>query len=315
VAVVKGLQTKVIRPTDISTLRQQQAATAAAAAAAAAQLAQPVAAPQPAEGSRAPLEDESMSCSYELQWQMSQPSAGKLLKSTEVNGQSALLRQAGRLSVTLHEIDTDSAAASQPAKVLLQLCHKPESTATVAAANMLAVLQQVNSVPTLATDNQRLSVQAAVPSSLSRLGPDTGLQLTARRGAADAFSAVWGLMRTEASEQAGTAVSLVDEDSNAAAESWQQDPPKVAVPAAAGLLGASAHRSAAVAVPRLLTVSRPEAAEHFVVRPEPRSSLSNLVARAAALHEVCQPAVTDVQLYNSAAMFPATWELLTECCW
>eukprot|EP00883_Tetradesmus_obliquus_P011533 jgi/Sobl393_1/4315/SZX67650.1 len=287
VLVIDGLQTKVPRQADLarqqrtarSVSRQEQQEGLQAAAA--------------AEG-----QEEDYPCSYELDWQLSEPAEGKMAAAAAaaVEGpHDSAVRHAGKLTVLLHEegeAEAEGAAAAAAAQAV-QLQLAAGDTPAAAAATTMAVLQQVNQLQAGAA--AALALQAELPSSSSKLGPGEGLQSSAAAGA-DATSAVWGLLRTEATEQTGITVSLLDSDSmQPAAADTTHTAGMLAGVAAAGYLEASAVRGAAVAVPRLLPVLRPEAAEHLVIQPEPRSSLSNLVARAADISQM-QPLPGEVLL-------------------
>jgi hypothetical protein len=270
VLVIDGMQTKVPRQADLA--RQERAARS-------------VTRQQQQEGVAAAVEaaegEEGYPCSYEVDWQLSEPAEGKLAAAVEASFDSAV-RHAGKLTVLLHEEEAEAEAATQPAHAV-QLQLNGSSLPAAAAATTLALLQQVNQLQAEATG--AVALHAELPSSSSKLGPGEGLQSSTAAGA-DATSAVWGLLRTEATEQTGIMVSLVDSDSLQPAATEVQSAAGVQAGAAAGTLEAAAVRSAAVHVPRLLPVLRPEAAEHIVIQPEPRSSLSNLVARAADISQV-----------------------------
>lgn len=283
VMMVEGLQTKVPRQADM--IRRPKAARTAQ---------QPATSPT-AAGASAEGAEEGYPCSYEIDWQLSEPGDAKVAASA-ASGARDTPRHTGKLTVVLAETTTEATGAAGATAASLQLELKTASPAA-AAANTLAVLQQVNQLQAAVTAEAAsasatvavtaaYTVQAQVPGSNSKLGPADGL-----RGSpdcdADAASAVWGLLRTEATEQTSIAVSLVDSDSQQPGE--QQQKQQLGTAAALhppGAIQASAVRAAGVHVPRLLPVAKPEGAEHLVIQPEPRSSLSNLVARAADLCQV-----------------------------
>jgi hypothetical protein len=283
VLVIDGLQTKVPRQADLA--RQQRAARSVSQQ------------QQQQEGVGAAAGageagEEDYPCSYEVDWQLSEPANGKMAAAAAAAAaavEDVTLRSAGKLTVLMHgEADTEeAAAASTPQAVQLQL--NAGNSPAAAAATTLALLQQVNQMQAAAAAAPTaFALQAELPSSSSKLGPGEGLQ-SSTAAAADATSAVWGLLRTEATEQTGITVSLIDSDSMqpATADAQRQQQQVVSVQgAASGSLEAAAVRGAAVHVPRLLPVLRPEAAEHLVIQPEPHSSLSNLVARAADISQV-----------------------------
>jgi hypothetical protein len=288
VLVIDGLQTKVPRQADLA--RQQRAARRVSQQ------------QQQQEGRQAAAVEvegeEDYPCSYELDWQLSEPSQGKLAAAAAAAGEGLIedtVRHAGKLTVLMHEEPETEAATAQAVQLQLQL--NADSTPAAAAATALALLQQVNQLqanaaaPVAASSTggaaaaaAAFALQTELSSSGSKLGPGEGLQ-SSTAAAADATSAVWGLLRTEATEQTGITVNLIDSDSLQPATSDSQHPASMQA-AAAGTLEAVAVRAAAVHVPRLLPVLRPEAAEHLVIQPEPRSSLSNLVARAADISQV-----------------------------
>jgi hypothetical protein len=280
VLVIDGLQTKVPRQADV--VRQQRAARSVSQ-----QQQQQQQGVGPAAGAGEEGE-EDYPCSYEIDWQLSEPAEGKLAAAAAVEAaQDVSLHSAGKLTVLMHEEAETEEAAAAPTLQAVQLQLSVGSSPAAAAATTLALLQQVNQMQAAAAAAaaSALALQAELPSSSSKLGPGEGLQ-SSTAAAADATSAVWGLLRTEATEQAGITVSLVDSDSMQPAAADLQQQVVSVQGAAAGALEAAAVRGVAVHVPRLLQVLRPEAAEHLMIQPEPRSSLSNLVARAADISQV-----------------------------
>lgn len=262
--MVEDLQTKVVKKADFSKPRQHAAAGEAAGEAA-------TGAPA------AEAADDSYPCSYEMEWQVK-----------EAGGQQQDSRHAGKLSLLVR--DTPAAAGSISEHLVLQLrtSDRSQLAPAEAAASTLAVLQQVNQTQpahAAAGSGKQLSIAAGIALAGSSLGPANGLQgATGTRADADAASAMWGLLRTEATEQTAISVSLQALDGSAA--------PQLAAAfgqsgaAAAGALHATAVKGAAVEVPRLLPCTMPEEAEYITIRPEPRSALSNLVARVADISQV-----------------------------
>jgi hypothetical protein len=206
-------------------------------------------------------------------------------------------RHAGKLSLLVHGVPAAADSSADSEHLVLQLRAKGASsssssnnstiTPASAAASTLAVLQQVNAaqqVVAAACTGQQLAVHAALSLASTTLGPGLGLQDTAGRpDTADAASAVWGLLRTEATEQTAVKVSLQAVDEGAAQQSASSSADGAFSP---GFLQAAAVSGQLLQVPRLLPCSKPEGAEFIVLRPEPRSSLSNLVARAADISQV-----------------------------
>jgi hypothetical protein len=233
--------------------------------------------------------EDDYPCSYEIDWQLSEPAEGKMAAAAAAAVEDVTMRSAGKLTVLMHEEAEGEEAAAAPTQQTVQLQLNAGNSPAAAAATALALLQQINQMQAAAAAApSAFALQAELPSSSSKLGPGEGLQ-SSTAAAADATSAVWGLLRTEATEQTGITVSLIDSDSMqpATADARRRQQQVVSMQgAAAGSLEAAAVRGAAVHVPRLLPVLRPEAAEHLVIQPEPRSSLSNLVARAADIRQV-----------------------------
>jgi hypothetical protein len=284
VVVVEDLQTKVVKRADLSKARMQQQAAGTPACADSKQAEQTA-----AGASAAAAADESYPCSYETEWQV------KEARPAATAGPQFDSRHAGKLSLLVH--DTPAAAGrSVSEQLVLQLRPNTSNSAVTpaaAAASTLAVLQQVNQVQqahAAAGTGRQMAINAGVSLAGSTLGVATGLQgLTGTGSAADAASAVWGLLRTEATEQTAVAVSLQAVDSAPSQHSRALS----AVGGCAGAPAASAVQGGVLEVPRMLSCSRPEGAELIIIRPEPRSALSNLVARAADISQVrlCQTLV------------------------
>lgn len=270
VALVEDLQTKVVNRADLLKARTQHQAAGSPAAAGA----------DSKQGSKAAEDvEEVYPCSYETTWQVKEAAAAA--REAQLDS-----RHAGKLSLVVHDtIEPSRHTASE--HLVLQL--QPQASngctsAAAAAASTLAVLQQINAVQqahAAAGSGQQLSIHAGLSFAGSALGPDDGLQgLTGATTAADASSAVHGLLRTEATEQTAMVVSLQAMDSLSAP---QRSPSASASP---GALAATAVTSGARGVPRMLPCAKPGGAEFFKIRPEPRSALSNLVARAADIGQV-----------------------------
>lgn len=266
VVVVEDLQTKVVKTGDLSKIRMQPAAAAAGTDS-----------KQAGADTATDSGDDSSPCSYETEWQVKEAAA----YSPQLES-----RHAGKLSLLVH--DTPAAATAGPLSehLVLQLRLKAADTTltpAAAAASTLAVLQQVNQAQqahAAAGAAQQLGIHVGLSLARGTLGPADGLQgLTGGRLAADASNAVWGLLRTEATEQTTIPVSLQALDSSMASKG-------PAVSAVPGALAATAAKGGVVEVPRLLSCSKPEGAEFITIRPEPRSALSNLVARAADVSQV-----------------------------
>jgi hypothetical protein len=274
VALVEDLRTKVVDRADLLKTRTQRQAAASPAAAGADSK-------QASTGGAVDAEDaeEVYPCSYETTWQVKEAAAAAAA-ATDAQLDS---RHAGKLSLVVHDT---LAPTRHTASEHLVLQLKPQasngsSSAAAAAASTLAVLQQVNAVQqahAAAGSGQQLSIHAGLSLAGSALGPAEGLQgLT---GAADASSSAGGLLRTEATEQPALIVSLQAVDSLAAPQHSH------AVSGSPGSLAATAVTGGALGVPRMLPCAKPEGAEFFTIRPEPRSALSNLVARAADISQV-----------------------------
>lgn len=282
VVVVEDLQTKVVKKADLSKARMQHQAAGAPAGTDIKQ------AEQAAAGAIAEAAVESYPCSYETEWQVKESSSAAAAAGPQFDS-----RHAGKLSLLVH--DTPAAASGSVSEhLVLQLRPKALDSAltpAAAAASTLAVLQQVNQVQqahAAAGAGQQLALHASLSLAGSTLGPANGLQgRTGVAAAADAGSAVWGLLRTEATEQTAIAVSLQALDSAASQHSHVLS----AVSGSAGALAASAMQGGVLEVPRMLSCSKPEGPEFITIRPEPRSALSNLVARAADISQVrlCLP--------------------------
>jgi hypothetical protein len=261
--MVEDLQTKVVRKADFSKVRQPAAAASAAGEAA----------------TGAPAADDSYPCSYEMEWQV---------KEAGVQQQDS--RHAGKLSLLVHDSPAVAGSISEHLVLQLRTSNRGQIAPAEAAASTLAVLQQVNltqQAHAAAGSGKQLSIAAGIALAGSSLGPANGLQgATGTRADADAASAMWGLLRTEATEQTAISVSLQALDSSAAPQLAAAFHQPGAV--AAGALHATAVKGAAMEVPRLLPCMVPEGAEYITIRPEPRSALSNLVARAADISQVLE---------------------------
>jgi hypothetical protein len=260
VVVIDDLQTRVVRAGDVSRMQQPQCVATAPLAASAA---------DKASAAGDADADEPYPCSYELQWQSKEPASAATVAAPDS-------RQAGKLSLLIHQ-------EQEATSVTLQLAARGSTAGTAAAAaSALAVLQQVNQAAA-GSMPQALSLQAQMPGGSSALGPSAGLQGTASAGG-DSISAVWGLLRTQATEQGSIAVSLVEADSCAAQS--EREPAQPASSSTTGALAALAVRGSGLQVPRLLPCASPESAQFISITPEPRSSLANLVARAADVSKV-----------------------------
>jgi hypothetical protein len=303
VVVVEDLQTKVVKRANLSKAHMQRQAAGTPAGTDSKQAGQATA------GASAEAADESYPCSYETEWQV------KEALSAATAGPQFDSRHAGKMSLLVH--DTPAAAGSSVSEhLVLQLRPKTSDsvlTPAAAAASTLAALQQVNQVQqahAAAGTGQAISIHAGLSLAGCTLGVANGLQgLTGAEAAADAASAVWGLLRTEATEQTAIAVSLQALDST----SSQRSPAPSAVFGSAGALAASAVQGGVLEVPRMLSCSRPEGAEFITVRPEPRSALSNLVARAADISQVrsCLP---EPLFSNSIVIVHLAAAIQAACC-
>jgi len=278
VVVVEDLQTKVVKQSNYHRVRSQRQHATAAASPEVQQHPGSRASHEAADGS-----DSTYPCSYELEWQMKE--AATAAAASQLDS-----RQAGKLSLLVHESPAAAGSEASQEHVVLQL--RPEEgsgtlTAAAAAASTLALLQQVNQVQqahAAAGGDQQVSLHAAMSLAGTALASGSGLQdHLASSGASDAGSAVWGLLRTEAKEQSRIAVSLQATDASAP---QQLSILQGGLSVNPGALQATAVRAAALEVPRLLPCSKPEGAEFITIRPEPRSALSNLVARAADIGQV-----------------------------
>lgn len=277
VVVVEDLQTKVVKKADLSKVGMQRQPAAATAGQEQQQT------DDTAPGRPDQSVDEPYPCSYETEWQAKEAATAAGLSAVDS-------RHAGNLCLLVNEASAAAGSqATRPEHLVFRLSAASASdntlTPAAAAASALAVLQQVNHVQqahTAAGSGQQLSIHAAISPAGSTLGPAQGLQRRSAAAAVDASNALWGLLRTEATEQTSTAVSLLAVDSTAPTASQGMG----AAGGAAGALQASAVMGGALEVPRLLPCSRPEGAEFITVRPEPRSALSNLAARAADISQV-----------------------------
>jgi hypothetical protein len=301
VVVVDDLQTKVVKRSDLSKVIPQRQA-AATPAGQEQQQSDDTASGRPDQSA-----DKSYPCSYETEWQAKEAAAAGGLPAAVDS------RHAGKLALLVH--DASPAAASRDTgreHLVLRLSSGSERTLTpaAAAASALGVLQQVNQVQqahAAAGTAQQLSIHAALSAAGSTLGPAHGLQGVSAAAAADAGNALWALLRTEATEQTSTAVTLHAVDSTAPTASAGIS----AAGGAAGALQASAVMGGALEVPRLLPCSRPEGAELITIQPEPRSALSNLVARAADMSQVSSQRLLTVRLHKVLDTAPACFG---SCC-
>lgn len=273
VALVENLQTKVVNRADLLKARTQRQVAGSPAAAGA----------DSKQGSKAAYDvvEKVYPCSYETTWQVKEAAAAA---ATEAQLDS---RHAGKLSLVVHDTTAPTRHTASE-HLVLQLqpqASNGRTSAAAAAASTLAVLQQVNAVQqahAAAGSGQQLSIHAGLSLAGSALGPDVSLQgLTGAITAADASSAALGLLRTEATEQTAIVVSLQALDSLSASHERSH-----AVSASPGALAATAVTGGALGVPCMLPCAKPEGAEFFTIRPEPRSALSNLVARAADIGQV-----------------------------
>jgi hypothetical protein len=190
--------------------------------------------------------------SYSVEWLAAAPMAATATAATDDE-----VGEASRLAVCF-----TTGPDSQPCSCLM--ISKSAGT-TAAALGMLQQLQQTAA----AADGRRLAMQVAVG------------------GATAGASSVMGLLRTAATEQPDTAITVTvgarPASSAASTTAGEED--------ASELLRASS----AMAVPRLLPAPSPEAAEWIQIRPEPRSSLANLVGHAVGLDGM-QPGPGEVLL-------------------
>jgi hypothetical protein len=128
--------------------------------------------------------------------------------------------------------------------------------------------------------------RAALTTTLAVDGAAASLPTPWGAGLPPAQAGVWGLLRTAATERPDAAVRVVLGTREASAtvrfaaanDAPAGDGQSHAVAALAG--------GAAAAVPRLLAAAPAEGVEWLQVRPEPRSSLANLIARAVSLEQV-----------------------------
>jgi hypothetical protein len=150
-------------------------------------------------------------------------------------------------------------------------------TATAAAA--LAALQRLQPPAGAGAGAGRMAITARIGGSRAA---GAALATPAGRGMEPTTSGVWGLLCTAATERPDTSVRAL---LGGAAEG-------AGLEAAAGAADGQARTAAllaggaAAAVPRLLPAAQVEGPEWLQVRPEPRSSLANLVARGVDLEQV-----------------------------
>lgn len=280
VVLVDGLQTKLVKQSDM--IRQQKM-TAEKAVPRKQATAQSAAAAAEVDESRDD-DDDAYPCTYEQLWQVSEPTDSKSATATYETQPGLSSRHTGKLSVVMHDDATPEQPAAAAAATAVQLTLHQTHTSAGAAAGALAVLQQVNQVQAAAAGRQSISLHAELGAANTQLGPADGLQDTATvAAAAVSTSAIWGLLRTAATEQSSTAVSLLDTDG---ATQRHAAATKLHLAEHPGVLEALAVRGGGRSVPRLLPVAQPESAEWFTIRPEPRSSLANLVARAVNIGQV-----------------------------
>lgn len=188
--------------------------------------------------------------------------------------------------------------ASDPS-AQLALSWRQHQGAVAAAGTALAVMQQVaaGAVP---------AAHVAAMVREPRLAGDARAGLGAEAPSSTAHdngaAAVWGLLRTAATEQPNATFSLLGASPLAArrghAASVQH--------ASSGLLAAASEQAGALLVPRLQPSSMDGCPQWVSIQPEPRSSLANLVARPVAL-EALAPGPGEVLLNVKAIGINFRW--------
>ena len=260
VVVVEGLQTKVMTATDVTAWVAQQWSAPLSSTPAATTFVEAGAtsSAEKAEDKAKPAEDTT-ECMYETVWQLSEP----MLVDGRMQGDGGQLQSSARLSLRI-----SPHAPNTLADVRIELGHEGQPGMVTAAA--LAELQCASTA---------LAVQAELPDGMGVLGPTLGNANMISHHGRDASSALWGLLRTHASEHPGMATHVVDGTLTSSLP--------LAVSASTGIMDACALRSGAVAVPRLVPSTTFVSADYISITPEPRSALSNLVARPVDISKVC----------------------------
>lgn len=208
-------------------------------------------------------------------------------KSDEAGSSGVILR----LSEQPDDATRQPTAPSPSCDVTVGTNNRNPAAAAATALSALQQLQRAGQAP--------VKVMAEIPLS----GPyfdfgQTGLGARGRGGSCSASaSSVWGLLRTAATEMPSADLQSAIIDITAGrphvgrGATLPGTPPvgsaaRAECAAGGGMGAAVALSGGAVAVPRVLPSRVPEAAEWVQVRPDPRSSLANLVARPVDLGQV-----------------------------
>ncbi len=175
-------------------------------------------------------------------------------------------------------------AAPRQEPLLLSWPAGGQQGAAGAAAAGLAALQQVAGLASAGGVVVQAELQGAgLVEQPLLLGPSAGGDAA---GAAAAAASCWGLLRTAASEAPGSSFRLLDCDTGTGTGTAATALPYGPGPPSPGVLDAAAQRAGALLSQGLAAAELEEAPEWVQVRPEPRSSLANLVARGADLAEL-----------------------------
>jgi hypothetical protein len=207
--------------------------------------------------------------SYVVSWAVDRPAAeaaSEPQQGAAAAGEAALALVAG-------------AAGQQAERLLLRWPTGQPGPAAAAAAGLAALQQLAGLAPAGGLDVRASLRGAGLVERPSLLPPG------APAGSSPGAAATWGLLRTAASEAPGTSFRLLD-GGGGGGGGGGGDGPRPSSPRAgesSGVLDAAAQRSGLLLSQQLAAADLAESPEWVQIRPEPRASLANLVARGADL--------------------------------